>query len=217
MKRRIAVCLGVEPIGELRYDRQGQRERAAFAYRADWLADPARFTIDPALPLVSGFQFHARRGDGSPFHGAIADTEPDGWGRRVILRDHARRRATARCDGVTRSPPMLGELDFLLAVDDESRVGALRFRDEDGVFQGTADELGRAPPLVAIGNLLAASHAIEHNTETERDLAYLRGRGTSLGGLRPNARSATPTATWRSASSPASPTNARSPRARCSR
>jgi hypothetical protein len=83
MKRAIAVCLGEEPIGELRYDRQGRRESAAFAYRADWLADPARFAVDPALPLVSGVQFHARRGDGSPFHGAIADTEPDGWGRRV--------------------------------------------------------------------------------------------------------------------------------------
>ena len=35
------------------------------------------------------------------------------------------------------------------------------------------------------GALLAASRAIETNSDTLADLAYLRGRGTSLGGLRP--------------------------------
>jgi len=33
--------------------------------------------------------------------------------------------------------------------------------------------------------LMAASRAVETNTETAEDRAYLRGRGTSLGGLRP--------------------------------
>jgi serine/threonine-protein kinase HipA len=33
--------------------------------------------------------------------------------------------------------------------------------------------------------LLGASQAIERGTETEADLRYLRGRGTSLGGMRP--------------------------------
>jgi serine/threonine-protein kinase HipA len=33
--------------------------------------------------------------------------------------------------------------------------------------------------------LLSASKAVEENKETARDLAYLRGNGTSLGGLRP--------------------------------
>lgn len=75
MKRNIQVMLGAGgvPLGELRYDRQGRRESAAFAYTSDWLADAECFAIDPALPLVSGFQFHARRGEGSLFHGAIAD------------------------------------------------------------------------------------------------------------------------------------------------
>jgi serine/threonine-protein kinase HipA len=39
--------------------------------------------------------------------------------------------------------------------------------------------------LVELAHLLAASRAVETNTETAADLAYLRGRGTSLGGLRP--------------------------------
>ncbi|MEJ0007894.1 MAG: HipA domain-containing protein [Steroidobacteraceae bacterium] len=42
-----------------------------------------------------------------------------------------------------------------------------------------------APPLIELSMLMAASRAVETNTETAEDLAYLRGRGTSLGGLRP--------------------------------
>ncbi len=188
MKRTIHVHLGdrAEAMAELRYDQQGRRESAAFSYTTDWLVDSERFALEPALPLVSGFQFHARRGRGSLFHGAIADTEPDGWGRRVILRDHAKRRQVARAAGRSLAASVLCELDFLLAVDDESRVGSLRFRDEAGRFQGgDRDDARRTPPLLELRHLLAASHAVEMSTETAEDLAYLRGRATSLGGLRP--------------------------------
>ena len=41
------------------------------------------------------------------------------------------------------------------------------------------------PRLPELGALRAASRAVELNMETAADLAYLRGRGTSLGGLRP--------------------------------
>jgi serine/threonine-protein kinase HipA len=188
VSRSIAVHLGgtEDPIGTLRYDRDGRREHAAFSYAQPWLSHEERFAIDPALPLVSGFQFHARRGTGSLFHGAIADTAPDGWGRRVILRDHAKRRRAARLAGSGPTAQQLGELDFLLAVDDESRIGALRFRDEDGAFQGTSSHGSRrTPPLLELGQLIASSRAVELSQETAADLEYLRGRGTSLGGLRP--------------------------------
>src|SRR5207244_2243835 len=127
-----------------------------------------------------------RNRDASIFHGAIADTEPDGWARRVILRDHAKRRAAARAAGQAQDHQPLTPIDFLLAVDDVNRVGALRFQDEDGVSQQTPGEGRRtAPPLIELSRLMAASRAVETNTETAEDLAYLRGRGTSLGGLRP--------------------------------
>jgi serine/threonine-protein kinase HipA len=38
---------------------------------------------------------------------------------------------------------------------------------------------------VELGRLLAASRAVETAQETAEDLAYLQGRGTSLGGMRP--------------------------------
>lgn len=188
MKRTLQVCLGNEArlAGTLHYDRSGAREHAAFSYADGWLEASERFALEPNLPLVAGAQFHGKTPEGSVFHAAIADTEPDGWGRRVILRDHAKRRQSARRAGQDAGPSPLDAVDFLLAVDDGSRVGALRFRDEAGVFQ-RATEPGRrtAPPLVELGRLLAASRAVETETETAADLDYLRGRGTSLGGLRP--------------------------------
>jgi serine/threonine-protein kinase HipA len=186
MKRTIDVVLGdVLQVGTLRYDLQGRRESAAFQYDAGWFGAPARFALGPALPLQAGPQFHHRLKDGSLFHTAIADTEPDGWARRVILRDHIRRRQELRREGKGEAQP-LNALDYLLAVDDVSRVGALRFRDEDGVFQRAQEEGRRtAPPLIELGHLLSASRAFEANKETAADLAYLRGRGTSLGGMRP--------------------------------
>jgi serine/threonine-protein kinase HipA len=187
MRRGISVHIGDAPaaIGMLRYDQQGARESASFEYTADWLGAPDRFALEPGLPLVQGPQFHRRSRDGSVFHAAVADTEPDGWGKRVIMRDHAKRRQAARRSGATFAAGPLNALDYLLAVDDFSRIGALRFRDEDGRFQGSPERGRKTPPLIELGQLLAASQAVERNTETEADLAYLRGRGTSLGGLRP--------------------------------
>jgi serine/threonine-protein kinase HipA len=101
MSRSIEVCLGdaERRVGTLRYNQAGARESAAFEYAATWLGATDRYTVDPALQLVTGPQFHRKTPNGSVFHGAIADTEPDGWARRVILRDHARRRAEARQTG----------------------------------------------------------------------------------------------------------------------
>lgn len=188
MKRAISVFVGDEPVevGTLHYDAVGARQRSAFAYKESWLSARERFALEPGLSLVSGPQFHRPVEDGSVFHGAIADTEPDGWARRVILRDHAKRRQAARRSGQAQEAVRLGSIDFLLAVDDASRAGGLRFQDEAGIFC-RATEPGRrtAPPLIELKHLLDATHAIETDNETAADLAYLRGRGTSLGGLRP--------------------------------
>lgn len=187
MKRTIEVHLGetASRVGVLQYNQEGSRESAVFEYDRDWLRANDRFAIDPALPLQTGPQFHKKTKDGSVFHSAIADTEPDGWGRTVILRDHAKRRAAAKKEG-RDLPPILGGLDFLLEVDDPSRIGALRFRDEAGQFRRVVEAGQRStPPLIELQHLAAATLAVETNTESAADLEYLRGRGTSVGGLRP--------------------------------
>ena len=188
MKRTIQIYLGDDArrVGTLHFDAVGSRQHSAFAYEDSWLKAADRFALDPALPLVAGPQYPRKTKDGSVFHAAIADTGPDGWAKRVILRDHAKRRQEARREGRDSDTSQLNGLDFLLAVDDTSRVGALRFKDEQGVFC-RAFESGRrtAPPFVELGRLLAATRAVESENETAADLAYLRGRGTSLGGMRP--------------------------------
>ncbi len=183
------VWIGEEaqPVGALGFSSSGQRQRSIFQYDERWLASPGRFEVSPDLPLTADRQFHKprERGD-SFFHHALADTEPDGWGCKVIARDHARRRQRAAASGKPEGSNALGGLDYLLGVDDFSRVGALRLRDPDGRFVRATEPGERgSPPLLELADLLRASHAVERGTETERELKYLRGRGTSLGGLRP--------------------------------
>ncbi|MFO0490623.1 MAG: type II toxin-antitoxin system HipA family toxin [Curvibacter sp.] len=168
-------------VGQLAYAKQGQREFSAFAYDTQWLASEDRFEVSPDLPLVAGFQ--ARRAPAkadSIFHLALAAPAPDAWGCRVIARAHAKERQ--------RNPslPALTELDYLAAVDDFSRVGALRLRDGKGAYLRTVDEGKRAtPPLVELEHIYNASRAVERSQETAEDLKYLQGKGTSLGGMRP--------------------------------
>ena len=187
MKRTIKVYLGETPllVGRLFYNVQGWRESAAFEYASQWLTYEDRFAIDATLPLISGPQYRAKNKNRSPFHGIIADSEPDGWGRRVILRDRAKQRQN-KIAGAAVVRAELNALDFLLGVDDMSRIGALRYEDESGVFQ-RAQIVGKrtVPPMIELAQLLAATRAVESNTETAADLEFLRGRGTSLGGLRP--------------------------------
>lgn len=186
MKRAIGVYVGEAPlrVGILHYNQDGARESSTFMYDAEWLERDGRFEIDPLLPLQPGPQFHRKPRDGSVFHAAIADTEPDGWGRNVIRRDHAKRRAAARSAG--NDVPLVCSLDFLLEVDDVSRVGALRFQDEGGTFRRAVEAGTRTTsPLIELQHMVASTRAVELNVETAADLAYLRGRGTSLGGLRP--------------------------------
>ena len=80
MKGTIKVFIGNEArlVGTLHYDGVGTRERSTFAYDETWLGAGDRFALDPGLPLVAGPQFHRKVPNGSVFHGAFADTEPDG-------------------------------------------------------------------------------------------------------------------------------------------
>lgn len=154
------------------------RESATFQYEDDWLNDPERFALEPALALGPG----AHHTDaGRALFGALGDSAPDRWGRALMGR--AERRA-ARAE--ERPPRTLTELDFLLRVSDYSRQGALRFSTEpNGVFVGdtTADPV---PPLIQLPKLLAASDQVVDEDGDEL-LELLLAPGSSLGGARPKA------------------------------
>lgn len=182
---RVVIGESALPVGELAYNKDGRREYSAFAYDEAWLTAADRFEISPDLMLTPGYQYRkAPTKEDSLFHFAFADTEPDGWGCRVIARDHAKRRKAEPVNG--KPIAALTEMDYLLGVDDTSRIGALRLVDGEGNFLRTAIEEGRGtPPLLELQQLIGATRAVELNKETEADLKYLRGRGTSLGGMRP--------------------------------
>ena len=99
-------------------------------------------------------------------------------GARIIRRAHAKRRA----QDPTLAP--LTAFDYLVSVDDFSRVGALRLLDSKGQFlHSGADH--RTPPLLELGKIAVAAHKVEAESDTGADLSYLLGKATSLGGLRP--------------------------------
>lgn len=179
----IDVCIGQAgiPVGILTYIKQGPRENTSFAYDAGWLKSTHGFQVSPDLHLTPDRQFRkAPSKDDSVFPFALADTEPDTWGRRIIMRAHAKRRKK------DAKLPALTEVDFLLAVDDFSRIGALRLRDGEGNYHRTVTQGQRAtPPLVELQHMYDATRAVENGSESEDDLKYLQGKGTSLGGMRP--------------------------------
>jgi serine/threonine-protein kinase HipA len=183
VSQQVGICIGQAglPLGRLAYVKAGAREFSSFAYDPRWLASPNRFEVSPDLPLIDGHQAHkAPSRDDSCFHAALADTEPDAWGRRVIARAHAKARKG------NPALPALTALDYLAAVDDFSRVGALRLRDAQAGYLSTVEQGMRAtPPLLELQRMYEASRAVERSQETAEDLRYLLGKGTSLGGMRP--------------------------------
>lgn len=148
----------------------GRGPTVSFEYASEWLARDGAFAIDPtSLPLRAG-----------PFHsptlfGAMQDCGPDRWGRLLIERAVRKR--------VLDQKPYQ-DLDYTLALDDTTRIGALRFRQEpDGPF--LASRGGKIPPLVHLSALLNAADAVHGESETAQDLRYLLGQGSPLGGARP--------------------------------
>jgi serine/threonine-protein kinase HipA len=155
-------------VGRLHF---AQRSTAVtFEYTAEWLGRADTFAIDPtSLPLRPGAH-HA-----SSLFRAMLDCGPDRWGRVLIER-------AVRKQVLERKPYQ--DIDYVLALDDFSRIGALRFRaDASGPF--LAANQSKLPPVIQLAALLRATDAIHGETETAADLRFLLGAGSPLGGARP--------------------------------
>ncbi len=155
------------------------REGATFEYDRTWLAFRDRFSLQPALSLDPG-PFHTAHD--RPLFGAIGDSAPDRWGR-VLIRRAERRRAESEKE----TPRTVREIDYLLAVDDESRQGALRFSEKEGGPFLALHGRTKIPPLLKLPSLLSASEHVLNDTDSAEDLRLLLAPGSSLGGARPKA------------------------------
>jgi len=157
-------------VGRLHATERGAS--VSFEYALEWLQRADAFAIDPtSLPLQRGAHH------GRTLFGAIQDCGPDRWGRMLIER-------AVRKKVLPQKP--YRDIDYVLALDDAPRVGALRFRfDANGPF--LAPTSGKLPPLVRLNALRRATDAIHSETETAQDLRFLLGAGSPLGGARPKA------------------------------
>jgi serine/threonine-protein kinase HipA len=148
----------------------GHSPAVSFEYALEWIQRADAFPVDPtSLPLQTGAQ-HSQA-----LFGAIQDCGPDRWGRILIER-------AVRKKVLTRKP--YWDIDYVLALDDASRLGALRFRP-DATSPFLAVSTGKLPPLIRLQALLRAADAIHSETDTAADLRFLLGAGSPLGGARP--------------------------------
>ena len=155
-------------VGRLHADDRSQT--VTFEYAPEWLQQGDAFAIDPtSLPLRPGPHHSAA------LFGVMLDCGPDRWGRVLIERAVRKRVLSAK---------PYRDIDFVLALDDSARIGALRFRLQTaGPF--LAASTGKLPPLVRLQALLRATDAIHSESETAQDLRFLLGAGSPLGGVRP--------------------------------
>jgi len=166
-----------KPVGLLRHHSSGRGETATFEYADEWLGSDACFSIEPALRLTKG---PFAPPPGLTLFGSLGDSAPDTWGRRLMQRAERR-----NADREGRRVRTLGELDYLLGVSDETRLGAMRFRRiGEGIFQ--APDRG-VPPVVELGRLLQVTERLLRDEETDEDLRLIFAPGSSLGGARPKA------------------------------
>lgn len=163
------------PVGRLIFETDGRRSHSTFIYDESWLENPIGFDLAPDMPRgrapfhSSAEGWESRRRD--VLAGPFTDTSPDSWGRKLIRRVHG--------EGAT-------EFDYLVAADDKTRHGALRFLNEEGeLFHPDQPPV---PRLANIEELRAIAARYERDPDgAEAEARDLVGVAGSLGGARPKA------------------------------
>lgn len=162
-------------------------DTTSFEYDLQWLESAGRvqaFPLDPELHLAPGA--HYARAGASALTGAFVDCSPDRWGKRLMDRREA---IEAREEG--RRTRNLRAWDYLIGVNDESRMGALRLVDPESGRYVDDRALG-APPVTGLRQLEAIAAQVERGDAEEspqavRWIKQLVAPGASLGGARPKA------------------------------
>ena len=167
-------------IGLLCAQQAKGRKAFSFEYELDWILSKEQMLLDPDIGWYKGQQYP----NGKENFGVFFDSMPDTWGRTLM------KRRKAQYAGLEGKSSSLYEIDFLLGVYDESRMGALRFKlDKEGPFLDNNPH-SSIPPMSSIRELQYAAKILESDEDSEavkKWLAILLAPGSSLGGARPKA------------------------------
>ena len=174
----------VELIGELGYESLRGADSYSFTFNNEWLRQHSDLFLSDDLNNYPGQQYTQPDKD---IFGCFSDALPDRWGRTLLLRREQIAAAEEK-----RPIRRLSSFDFLTGIDDFSRMGGFRFKEDlDGEFINVSESL-KIPPLTDIRELIAASAEIEKCEENNmlpdrKWITQLVQPGTSLGGARPKA------------------------------
>ena len=117
---------GPERIGVLSAHQAKGKKVFSFEYYPEWLKSKKHFLLDPEIAWFSGVQYPNAKDN----FGVFQDSMPDTWGRTLM-----KRRAALKAKESGKPAKALYDIDFLLGVYDETRMGGLRFKlDENGPF-----------------------------------------------------------------------------------
>ena len=174
----------IELIGELGYESLRGSDSYCFTFSKEWLAQHGDLFLSDDLNNYPGQQYTQ---PGKDIFGCFSDALPDRWGRTLLLRREQIEAAEEK-----RLIRRLSSFDFLTGIDDFSRMGGFRFKENlNGDFINVSESL-RIPPLTDIRELIAASEEIEKSEEENilpdwKWVVQLVQPGSSLGGARPKA------------------------------
>ncbi|MCK5816386.1 MAG: HipA domain-containing protein [Candidatus Marinimicrobia bacterium] len=169
-----------QEMGVLRSSIIKGQEIFSFTYNESWLKSDHVQVIDPDLKLFTGSQYLSHD---KPNFGLFLDSSPDRWGKMLMDRREA---INARTEG--RKQKRLLESDYLLGVNDYTRMGALRFKLNEESNYIASTKGFKIPPIANIRELEQASLKLEEeDNDANKWLSMLIAPGSSLGGARPKA------------------------------
>lgn len=173
-----------ELMGELTCDTVRGNETYGFSFAREWLAQHGDVFFGEDLRNYPGVQYTSPEKD---IFSCFSDALPDRWGRTLL-----NRREQIVASEEKRPVRRLNSFDYLVGIDDESRMGGFRFSEIPGEKYINCDASLRVPPLANVSELMQAAHEIEASEElhvlpSKRWLMQLLRPGTSLGGARPKA------------------------------
>lgn len=171
-------------VGELGYESLRGSDSYAFKFDNDWLRRYGSLFLSADINNYPGQQYTQ---PGRDIFGCFSDALPDRWGRLLL-----NRREQILASEERRPIRRLSSFDYLIGIDDFSRMGGFRFKTAlEGEFINCDSHL-RIPPLTDLRSLIAASMEIEKSEEQNRlpEMKWIQQLvhpGSSLGGARPKA------------------------------